>query len=110
MKCLGSTDGTGTIVDTVLRSQSSMNESPTEVSKYHAIVTPSVRYSTMQCSARLSPGQVQALIVSKLIKKRRQSLGAEDGAKVFVLNNVYHDVYCGSLRFIIENLVSIFFL
>ena len=73
----------------MLRSCSGMSESPTEVSKYHAILTPSVRYSSMQCSARLSPAQVQALIVCKLIKKRRHSLGAEDGAKVFVQCDMY---------------------
>ena len=82
VQCLGSTSGAGTIIDTVLRSGSSMTENPTEVSKYHVIVTPSVRYSSMQCSAKLSPSQVQALIISKLIKTRRHSLGARDGSKV----------------------------
>jgi hypothetical protein len=59
-----------------------MSENPIEVSKYHAIVPPSFRYASMQCSARFSPAQVQALIISKLIKKRRHSLGAQVGAKV----------------------------
>ena len=62
-----------------------MNEDHTEVSKYHPIVTPSLRYSSMQCSARISPTQIQALIISKLIKKRRYSLGAQEGAKVGLL-------------------------
>ena len=59
-----------------------MNESPVDVSKYHAMITPSVKYSSMQCSARLTPNQVQAFIVSKLIKSRRRSLGAQEGTKV----------------------------
>lgn len=90
---LGSTLGVGTIIDSVLRSASSMSEHPAEVSKYHAVVVSSVRYSCMQCSARLSSAQVQALIVSKLIKKRRHSLGVQDGAKVSDLFN--HILYLG---------------
>ncbi|XP_028393421.1 dynein heavy chain 6, axonemal-like isoform X2 [Dendronephthya gigantea] len=83
-KEVGSTSGAGTIIDTVLRSATNMNESLTDVSKYHAMITPSVKYSSMQCSARLTPKQVQAFIVSKLIKSRRHSLGAQEGAKVIV--------------------------
>ena len=88
---MGAGTGAGTILGGVLRSgggnMSDSSLSDMARSRASRDYCPPVAYSSMQCSARLAPSQVQSLMTCKLIKRGRDAVGAPPDSKVTLYIN-----------------------